>query len=240
MEMLLPEGAEIRKRMFRPGAMDKPVLAISDAHLKNQRTPAQRETFRKLCRLCEWAIGNEMMIIFVGDTADISAGYTPLGVKMAHASLFDLLDGYEQVFYCRGNHDVGIGPDWDSEPQRSSPLTLFKHGHDYFLFNYGLFGWLVGKPIVRIREWLKIPHKTSGWKKWFLQHTYFSNKAIMKRGPKDARAEGCSVIVTGHTHQPLLEIVDGILVANCGTVMNGDFVILTTEEVALCSDVSMS
>ena len=214
---------------------DNPVLAISDAHLKDLRTPGQRKTYRRLVKLCQWAVERGMQIVFVGDTADVAAGHAPLAVIETHHMLFgEMLDGYDKVVYCLGNHDIAFGPDWDGVKDYVQDNILFKHAHDYFFFNYGFFGWTVGKPIVRIREWLKLPHKTTGWKKWLLQHSYFSNKAIFKRGPKDADERGCSYIVTGHTHQPTFKIVKGILVVNCGTIMNGDFVVISEKGIQIC------
>ncbi len=218
------------------------ILAISDVHLKQLKTKRQKATYLRLRRLCEWAINNEMKIIFVGDTADIAAGYTPVEVKRAHLGLFEKLGAYntrldDRVIYCRGNHDFAFEYDWDSLPDYVDGNVLFKHGHRYFIFNYGLFGWLVGKPIVRVSEKLGIVHKSSGWEKWLLQHTYFSNKAIFKKGPKDAVEKSCGCIVTGHTHQPMLKVAkNGVIVANCGTVQNGDFIVITEKGIVLCSD----
>ena len=160
----------------------------------------------------------------IGDLFDDGDDLAP--VLRKHKNTISRMCLSPRLFILTGNHDSDLS--WmrgfgfsvygiEVKQMLGGRPTLLTHGHQFDYFNKP--GASIGKNITRFISFLeRHVHEDTDlvlkkMRRFVTNSLEHYEKAIAAR----AKKLGCDQAIYGHTHRPSIKIVDGVIVANCGT-----------------------
>lgn len=184
-------------------------LFLSDTHLGNKHSKIEN-----LLRLLER--NNTRNLVLVGDTFDdhYELPFTKGTVKVMEHFL-----AFEKVLVVPGNHDKWIKKFIDytmpfnlDEKITVALETIMMIGQKKFLITHGdLYDWSMMFAISS-RTLRKL---STDWQ-WIHKHFTGHRSSFVKRVVKRAKELNCEGVICGHSHQPLIKRIEGVLYINCG------------------------
>ena len=198
-------------------------IVISDLHLGSDICQA-----KLLESFLEWAALSSRELVINGDIFDdlnfkrlTKRHFACLKVIRRNSDRDDF-----RLIWMRGNHDgpsdvVGhiVGVEILDEYIFDNGLVklLILHGDqfDHFITRYKHTTDVVAGLFYYIQKWA--PHRASRSIRRISKRWQRNSQLVQRRAVEHARARNCRWVTCGHTHLPLVAVVDGITYINSGT-----------------------
>ncbi len=198
-------------------------IVISDLHLGSDVCQA-----KLLEGFLEWAVVNSRVLVINGDIFDdlnfnrlTKRHFACLKVIRRNSDRDDF-----RLIWIRGNHDgpadiishiVGVEI-LDEYVYRNDQIELLiLHGDqfDTFITHYKWLTEISCGLFYYIQKWM--PHRAARWIRRISKRWQRNSERIERQAIDYARSKGISHVTCGHTHLPIMSVVDGVQYLNTGT-----------------------